>query len=229
MTDQNLKQWSAPRIDDLLQWSKSLKQFRSVFLNMSQMEWLRVKDVMPDGAQAAVRASTMVVEQAVNPGELGFHGCSAAAAKQILNGIKRQSQNGYLADWKAFYLGSGPEHSLGYIEPSEAPGAGAQGVLLVVSTSMPLKRIFISNIAVPPGLDSQAKAFKIKELLGLDRSAVLMDELGKQNKFIEMTDSEDNTERIIPWAIAERYCSAKDSGIPITYDKQSMKFSLALA
>ena len=228
MKSSNPHRWPTPRIDDLIVWSKSMPQFRSIFLNMGHMEWLRIKDTAQNGADLPAKAGKLVPTQILSPGELGFHGCKGDVAHHIMSRITRQPQAGYVPDWKAFYVASAPGHALGYIEPPENPKQDATGVILSVKSRFPLKRIFISNAVVDHNLTSPTKAAKIKELLDIPPNAVLMDELGKRSSFLEMTDSPGNFERIIPWSLAEQ-CVAESSNIPVLYEKSSMQFKLELS
>jgi Exotoxin A catalytic len=225
LKDQNPQNWPRVEIDEMFQWAKSLNQFRSFLTNMDHHDWRRYREAHASGEELVAKAARLqgIVKIPMPKGQLGYHGCTAAAAKAIKEGIKRQPQLDYEADWKAFYVGSSPEHSAGYIDGSNPKDGGA---ILNINNATPLTRIYISKTALHHARTSKEKAELIKQKLGMSTTSVLMDELGRRNEYIEMEDSDGHFETIIPWRIAERSLQAEDSEHLVEYDRARGAFIL---
>lgn len=198
------KGWDDDKIDKLVKWCKSEKQFNSFINNLSYKNW-EVLSQDFQGADLPIKVMDSWVkyqESKMNVETLDtFEGYKGSSGKSWNTGES-------YSDWSGCYIATTEDQAKGYILEAGQKSGKASMWKISLKKPLPIKRFrggFIDQSDIP----GEFKAKVLKKILKIEDSKKLIKELGESGFAYLGPGGEDGNELVVPWGLIADYINYK--------------------
>jgi len=196
--------WVGKKVDELVDWCKSERQYNSFINNLSYTHWeILSKDFKAEELPRKVLDAWVTYQNVNREVEKLSHFTGWKASKgEIWNNGTEES------DWSGCYIATKKEQAEGYIE--EAGGMRGKASLWELSSTRDIPTLSVKGGFIDQSdIKEEFKALVLKKVLNINVDEKLLPYLGREQMAYMGPAGEAGEELVMPWGLVDVYLKKK--------------------